>query len=391
MSSANLDKVLARTEEKYVCLQFWFPCCLKTFLTYVICILSFRIKEGDYYEAHQATRTVVNRYVRTKKYDDACQFLSKVAELLARAGESSSASDLILYLIEVYKKAKYPVSPENRGQLVQLVSYLDAGKEPLVKKIAKEALEWSQNAENAPFGDPELQHVFGVKFAQQSTDSYEAERHLLLGTKDSPRVLAKLLYKWAVQPGSPTDKPKTSGLNTLTAGNAPNASKDNNAAEPVTLFEESPEERASNLPLYLSRGVFGYLTLGNIRDARAITHEFIQLALNDKSSYSLSQFLEYELNGDQQQSQQNGGAQIYVFDKIPLLNFIQLLIPTCQIKSAQMYQRLKSRYDEIIQEISAWTEALGVIGKLYFGIQPPRNQGNMLQDLFGSFMGGGLS
>lgn len=333
--------------------------------------------------------------MRTKKYTEAVRFLVHISELLAQAGESSSASDLILYLIEVFKKAGYTSDPETRGQLVQLVSYLNAGKEPLVKKIAKEALDWSKTS-TTPFGDPELHHVFGAKFAQESADTYEAERHLLLGTKDSPKLLAVLLYNWAVQPGSPSDKvSKTSALEAPVASNVQNsndktssssaapATLGGSSSDTITIYKESLEEKVSNLPLYLSRGVFGYLSIGNIRDARALVQEFIRLALNDTTtSPSLTPFLDYEMLNSE------AGSQIFVFSKVPLLNFVQLLIPTCQLKSAQMYQRLKSRYDEIIKEISAWDEALGVIGKNYFGLQPPRNQGNMLQDLFGSIMGG---
>ncbi|VVT56286.1 uncharacterized protein SAPINGB_P004933 [Magnusiomyces paraingens] len=332
MSSATgkLDKVLARTRQ--------------------------RIEEGDYYEAHQATRTVVARYVRTKQYDEAIKLLVHTAELLAKANESSSACDLILYLLDVYRKAGTSPTSAAKGELVQLVNQLNAGKEPLVKKIAAEAIQWSGS-------DSELHHVFGSKFARESApDTYEAERHLLQGTRESPRVLATMLYTWATGPGTDAD------------------SKDKNNS---TLLKESAADVAAGLPLYLSRGVLGYLSAGNVRDARGVLQTFIEYVVAEHASNSaLGQRLDYD-------RQEGSGSAVYVFKEVPLLNFLQLLVPTVQSKSPEMYNRLKARYAALIDGLDAWKSVLAGIAELYCGIAPPRPQMNMLQDLLGSFMSGG--
>lgn len=269
--------------------------------------------------------------------------------------------------------------------MVQLVNQLNAGKEPLVKKIAFEAINWSIKAGQTSqstavstnnvntLGDPELHHVFGTKFAKETADTYEAEKHLLLGTKESPAVLAHMLFKWATGPGTVTD------------------------SKPPTPAQETPEILATGLPLYLSRGVLGYLSVGNIRDARAVLREFLKIVIAESSSSSssssklgLSPYLVYEENSPSTSldTDDDDSDTVYVFKSLPLLNFIQLLVPTCQTRSAEMYNRLRTRYIDLIESIDAWKSILEKIAQLYFGIAPPRPQGNMLQDLFGSLMGG---
>ncbi|KAK3067051.1 hypothetical protein LTR53_016302, partial [Teratosphaeriaceae sp. CCFEE 6253] len=64
-----------------------------------------KIEEGDYYEAHQQIRTLVNRYVKSSDYTSAVDLLSSGAALLLKAGQGGSGADLCNYLIEVYQKA----------------------------------------------------------------------------------------------------------------------------------------------------------------------------------------------------------------------------------------------------------------------------------------------
>ena len=44
---------------------------------------------------------------------------------------------------------------------------------------------WSRKLGEYPAGDPELHHVVGSLFAEEH-DTEDAERHLILGTKESP-------------------------------------------------------------------------------------------------------------------------------------------------------------------------------------------------------------
>lgn len=294
---------------------------------------SLRIANGQYYEAHQAVRTVVTRHIRTKNYSEAIQLLCSSAELLFKAGEGGGGSDLVLYLLSVYELDSTPVDATSRARLLRLLAVIKPD-EPNLKKIAKEITAWSSKyGQSTPLGDPELHHVLGVKFAE-ADEAYEAERHLLVGTKDSPAVLAQLLFDW---------------------------------------YSDSSEPREA--PLFLSRAVFGYLSLENIRDAHEVTNRYLSLL------QSSSQF-KFEPSGE---------AGLLISEDQPLLNFLQLLIPTCQYRSAEMYKRLQSRYAQEVNDIDAWFQPLAQLAQQYFGIAPPRSN-NMLQDLMSSFMmpqGGG--
>lgn len=285
-----------------------------------------RIANGQMYEAHQAVRTIAARYIRQKAYGEAIEILYNASKQLLEAKEAGSASDLTLYLISTYNLAETPVDGDSKARLVELVTKFDPS-EPTLKSIAHEATQWSGKFGTNPFGDRELHHVFGSLFVR-ADEAYEAEKHLLLGTKESAPLLAGLLYEW--------------------------------------YAEQEDEQSAA---LFLSRGVLGYLAIQNIRDAKTVLDVFLS---------ELNQSGKLEANTVEQE-----GTTIYVYEKAPLLAFLQLLVITCQYKNADMFNRLKTRYRPQIEDVQAFQKPLVVIGQSIFGISPQR-QGNILQDLMGS-------
>lgn len=280
-----------------------------------------RIKSGQFYEAHQAVRTIATRYIRAKNYDDAIEVLYSSCELLLNAGQSASASDLLLYLVSTYDLSETPVTNVSRAKLAHLLKSFEP-TEPTLPKIATAVSSWAGKCGPISYGDPELNHVLGTIFAS-TEKAYEAEKYLLLGTKESPKILAELLYEW------------------------------------------STEGDVGSTALFASRGVFGYLCLKNIRDAHSVLDTFIDLV---PDSYDI---VEEE------------GFKAKVSQKHPLLNFLQLLIYTCQSGNISMFSRLKLRYKSHLEQLPAFNSALERIGTLFFNIQPKRSN-NMLQDLMGS-------
>ena len=191
---------------------------------------------------------------------------------------------------------------------------------------------WSAKYGEYPAGEPELHHVAGSLYAEEH-DAYEAERHLVLGTKDSAEILAKLEYEWYAQDDSHT------------------------------------------AALYAARAVFPYLLTGNVRDAnkslRLFTSRLVEankgLAVQDVSS---------------------SGSDVRIYPSIPLLNFLGLLLLAVQKGSADLFRQLKTKYGVLINEVGIWDEAITSVGEMYFGIQRPR-QSNGLFDLMGGMFGGG--
>lgn len=249
---------------------------------------------------------------------------------MLKAGEGGSGCDLVLYLLSTYELAEVPVDATSRARLLKLLSLIKP-EEPNLKKVSQVINSWSsKRGVGTPLGDPELHHVLGVKFTI-ADEAYEAEKHLLLGTKDSPAVLAKLLFEW---------------------------------------FQESEDYQRA--PQFLSRAVLGYLSVENIRDSLAVTQKYVEFLKASPGNGTDFTFGE-EADG------------ISISPELPLLNFLQLLIPTCQYRSTEMFKRLQSRYSSEISDIDAWKAPLAQISQQYFGIVPQRS-GNMLQDLLGSFM-----
>jgi hypothetical protein len=77
--------------------------------------------------------------------------------------------------------------------------------------------------------------------------------------------------------------------------------------------------------------------------------------------------------------------------KDSLINFTQLLILTAQRDGSDLFRSLKSKYSPAWSADNGFDfdEALSDFGLVFFNIQKPRNQGNVLQDLMSNLFGGG--
>lgn len=194
------------------------------------------------------------------------------------------------------------------------------------------AYRWSAKFGEYPAGEPDLHHVAGSLYAEEH-EAYDAERHLALGTKDSPEIFAKLEYEWYTLDDSHT------------------------AAQ------------------YAARAVFPYLLAGNIRDACKAFKLFTgRLVESNKSLVS--------------QDVSSGGSDLRIYPSLPLVNFLSLLLLAVQKGSADLFRQLKTKYGAHLKEVEGWDEALTSVAEMYFGIQRPR-QGNPLLDMMGSMFGGG--
>lgn len=215
-------------------------------------------------------------------------------------------------------------------------------------------ISWSSRVGEYPLGDPELHHVAGSIFAEginlvplhytcQSApifikektecEPYDAERHLALGTKDSPEQLAKCEFEWYSQ-----DEPNTAAL-------------------------------------YAARAIFPYLLVGNLRSANKAHLIFTSCLNSSNKSVSV-----------QEVSSKSSDMRVYPI--LPLLNFLGLLLLAIPRGGSDLYKQLARHYAPHVKEVGVWDDALAQIGEMYFGIKIPR-QGNPLFDMMGSMMGFG--
>lgn len=297
----------------------------------IIARLQGKIEEGQFYEAQQQTRVVAARYIKSESWEAAIDILFSVAQSLLKAGQGGSGGDLGLFLIDVYKQAELKPDPKSKGNLLTLLRQFDS-EEPTRKKFITEMIIWSAKCGDYPAGEPELHHVAGSLYAEEH-DAYDAERHLALGTKDSPEVFAKLEYEWYTQ------------------------------------------DEAHTAALYAARAVFPYLLIGNLRDATKSLRLFTSRLTEANKNLSV-------------QDVSSSGSDMRIYPSLPLLNFLGLLLLAVQKGSADLFKQLKTKYAVHIKEVGIWDEALTTVGEMYFGIQRPR-QGNPLFDMMGSMFGGG--
>ncbi|KAF2638962.1 DUF410-domain-containing protein, partial [Massarina eburnea CBS 473.64] len=290
-----------------------------------------RIAAGEYYEAHQQLRVIASRYTKASNWAAATDILYSGAQALLGAGQGGSGGDLCILLLDVFNKGEVKCDAESKGKLLGLLRAFPKG-EPTRKKFIAELLGWTARAGEYPAGDPEVHHVAGTLYAED-LEPYDAERHLTIGTKDSPATLAQLHYQWYT-----SDAPHTA-------------------------------------PLYLARGTLPYLLAGNLRAANKHHLLFATSLLTQKSS-SLSV-----------QEVSTTASDIRVYPSLPLLNFLGLLLLSVERGEASLFRQLKSHYAAHLKDVN-WGDALDTIGEMYFGIKIPK-QGNPMMDMLGNmFMGG---
>jgi len=292
-----------------------------------------KIEEGQYYEAHQQLRVIASRYVKSSSWDSAIDILSSGAALLLKAGQGGSGGDLCLFLLDTYNKAEIKPDAASKARLLALLRAFPRG-EPTRKRFVAEMMGWSSKFGEFPAGDPELHHVAGCLYAEED-EPIEAEKHLILGTKDSPEPLVKLEYTWYTE-----DEPSTA-------------------------------------PLYAARTVLPYLLTGNLRSANKSFLLFTTQLLTTNPSLSV-------------QDVSSKSSDLRVYPSLPLLNFLGLLLLAVQRGSPELFRMLKSQYKAYLADAAggSWDEALDQIGEMYFGIKIP-SQSNPLFDMMGSMLMGG--
>ncbi|KAK6834644.1 hypothetical protein PG987_009338 [Apiospora arundinis] len=297
----------------------------------IIARLQARIGEGQFYEAQQQTRVVAARYTKAANWSAAIDILYNVAQSLLKAGQGGSGGDLCVLLVDTYKQAELKPDSASKGKLLTCLRLFPAG-EPTRKKYIGEMVAWSSKYGEYPAGDPELHHVAGSLYAEEH-ETADAERHLVLGTKDSSDVLARMEYEW---------------------------------------FKE---DEAHTAALYAGRAILPDLLVANVRAANSAYRLFTSALNQDKGTAMGVQDPTY-------------GSTL----SIPLLNFLGLLLLAVQRGSPELYRQLSAKYGSHIKEVDAWHEPLEMIAEMYFGISRPRQSNplmDMMSGLFGGNAGGG--
>ncbi|CCX07126.1 Similar to Golgi to ER traffic protein 4; acc. no. Q12125 [Pyronema omphalodes CBS 100304] len=297
-----------------------------------------KIEEGQYYEAHQQLRVVSQRYIKANDFDSAIDILFSGAQSLSKASQYSSAGDLCLLLVEVYKTAKLIPDASSKSRLVELLTALPAS-EPTRKRLINESLAWTSKLGPFPAGDPELHHFIGNLLL--ADDLYAAEPHFLVGTKESVDVFTNALYEW---------------------------------------YKLDPDK--SNAGRYIGRAVFGYLLARNLRDANRALDLFTEKLLTDNK-----ELLENRSRADNIARVEGSDLEVEVISRVPAINFLRLMCLGCQTGGRDVFEKLKGRYNASVIKPAGWEEPMSMVGQVYFGVEIPRAFNPM--DMLGGLFGGG--
>lgn len=305
-----------------------------------------RIDNKEFYEAHQTLRTITNRYVKSKNYNEAIDLLYQGSSILAKNNEFASASDLISYLIHVYEECgavclNELASKQNKTRLIELISSLP-DSDPSLTELSKQALNWSisYNDNNSKFGDASLHHIFGIKLlsasANQPTEESKhqlflvAELHLVLGTYESLPVYVDFLYSW---------------------------------------FENTGGDPG----VFLSRAVINYGYLKNVHFAQTAVDQFVSRFVSEKTP-------------EHETVEAGEGAKLLYFSSAPLLNMLQLLVITLEKEqSGEKFLKLYNHYKDELNKHDLVNQ-VGYLGRLYFQLNLGNTQGgnNFLANMMGN-------
>lgn len=301
--------------------------------------------ERNYYEAHQMYRTVVNRYIKQKKYNDALLLLHSGAETLLKHGQSGSGTDLALYFVETLVVSRTLVTGDVREHM-EIFLKLIPPTEPGRKRFIQAAVSWSAKHGDYPTGDPQLHHFVGSMYWKEKRFS-EAEQHFTLGMESSARLMGRMLYEVAAT----------------------------NASEPNVFGR------------HLSRGVLRLLAQKKIKYARVTFQSFCD-DYNAERSGSVIGTEQFPAGGgapsaDIPQDTDGRNAEPVTVYSDPLVNFCQLLLFAVQRDAADVFNTLKQRYAVLIEGDNEILELVEKVGQAFFNIQPHRPS-NVLANLMSS-------
>ncbi|GMM38503.1 Get4 protein [Saccharomycopsis crataegensis] len=297
-----------------------------------------KVAAGDFYEAHQTLRTLINRATKSHQLGHAVDLIYYGSLILVEHSQYASASDLILLLFDILGKdseeAEKLETSEITNKLITILSKFPANEVSL-KKLSAETINWSASNTEYKFGDPKIHDLIGDKYLhnptpENLTENYVvAMNHLILGTKASFDNVAELVWSWYCDATDSVAGAQVLGIPAV-----------------------------------------NYAILKNIDAAK----KFIDVLADKLQASSAVK----ELSVDE-------FCKIRYFEapELGFLNFIQLAILCIQTGNKDFFVKLKNEYRSVL--VGDYKPAVDKLGSVYFNIQAPK-QVNFLQEMMSGFL-----
>ncbi|GAV28260.1 hypothetical protein PMKS-001730 [Pichia membranifaciens] len=307
-----------------------------------------RINNGSYYEAQQTIRSITNRYVHSKNYEAAISLLYQSTMILLESKQYDEAADLYLYLLEVLQDENKSVEEFEAADLGKIVNILSTfpNTDANLANLAKETSKFANSKVGSDVGLPKINLLLGTKLLQSGVASQigQSERYLFL-TNDVNAL--KLIVELEYHTFKAEGKPEYFGL-------------------------------------YLSRVVLPYLSIKNVK--------FAELALKKMLE-------DFQEDTPCERFQNVNGMLIFEADSdgnldncYKLVNFLQLLLALAKKGSKEdsnIFSLILKRYQNVLKGYEGLFERINEIAVIYYNISFIKKQSNLLQDMMGSFLGGG--
>lgn len=334
------------------------------------------------YELHQKLRTKTVRQVKKKQYDEAITTLHQGSLQLLSQSEQGSGCDLAIYMIHVYGIKEQAVDSEARDRITEILA--QAAPDFWRKKVVDAAVKWTVKATGASTGDP-LLRLFVAKMYAKEADFEHAEPHFLAScvetdqtyaVESAPKAYAQAMVDWLVQ----------------FAAQAAQQQGETRDAAAIQRIEAGRFALRATIPLLANHAV-----------QAAITFQQTYLSLVTAAQKSLLLPVTpnpraYTPPG----SSTPTSMQLYLTANADL-NFSQMAVALVSESSriapshTSVPDWLKSAWINLVRQYQREAPALShehairaaipQIGSQWFGLHPPKSQGNMLSDMMASLFG----
>ncbi|CBQ71741.1 conserved hypothetical protein [Sporisorium reilianum SRZ2] len=334
------------------------------------------------YELHQKLRTKTVRQVKKKQYDEAISTLHQGALDLLAQSEQGSACDLAVYMIDVYGIKEQAVDSEARDRITDILA--KAAPDFWRKKVVDAAVKWSVKASGASTGDP-LLRLFVAKMYAKDGDFEHAEAHFLAScietdktyaVESAPKAYAQAMADWLAQ----------------FAKQAAQHDGEKRGADAIQRIEAGRFALRATIPLLANHAV---------QQAIAFQQAYLTTLTASLKSLLLPVTPNPRPYVPPGSPTSSSGLQLYLTANADL-NFSQMAVAlvseSAKLASQRIPDWLRNAWINLVRqyerEAPALTQddairtAIPQIGADWFGLQPPRNQGNMLSDMMASLFGG---
>lgn len=313
-----------------------------------------RINNGSYYEAQQTIRSITNRYVHSKNFDAAVSLLYQSTMILLENKQYDEAADLYLYMIELFQDEGKSIEQFEKDDVNKMTSILSIfpDTDANLQNLAKETSKFINGKVGNAIGLPKLNFLLGSKLIHSCNPALVNQSEKFLFLAEDERALNLILDL---------------EYNTYKAENKP-----------------------ADFGLYLARAVIPYLSIKNIGFAETALETMLKRFQEDEPAYgseNIDGLVVFDID--------NGSAPVedeHMKNCLKLTNFLQMLLALVKRGSAEdsnIFSLILKRYQPVLKSYEGLFERINEIAILYYNISFIQKKANLLQDMMGSFLGGG--